>query len=37
MPFTDWSVGRAIAFAIIVVVCVWAFLQVWPVLIGTFT
>jgi hypothetical protein len=31
------SIGQAIVWAIIIVVCVWAFLQIWPVLIGTFT
>ena len=31
------SVGQAIVWAIIIVVCVWAFLQIWPILIGTFT
>lgn len=31
------SIGQAIVWAIIIVVLVWAFIQVWPVLIGTFT
>jgi hypothetical protein len=36
MNFWNWSVGQALAFAIVVVVLVWAFLQVWPVVIKTF-
>ena len=31
------SVAGAVVWAIIIVVCVWAFLQIWPVLVGTFT
>lgn len=36
MNFPGWSIVQAIVFAIIVVVLVWAFLHVWPVIIGTF-
>ena len=31
------SIGQAIVWAIIIIVCVWAFLQIWPVVVGTFT
>jgi len=37
MNLGSWSIVQAIVFAIVVVVLVWAFLQVWPVIIHTFT